>query len=72
MNKMSTLIVSNSNGEETSFEIVDASARGDINTLTVTVDELLDFEANAFVNEIWFRGDSYEIGQLRRFRRNSS
>lgn len=34
------------------------------NGLQIQIDELLDFEANAFVNEIWFRGDSYEIEQL--------
>lgn len=34
------------------------------NGLRIQIDELLDFEANAFVNEIWFRGDGYEIGQL--------
>ena len=32
--------------------------------LQIQIDELLDFEANAFVNEIWFRGDGYEIEQL--------
>ena len=32
--------------------------------LQIQIDELLDFEANAFVNEIWFRGESYEIEQL--------
>ena len=32
--------------------------------LQIQIDELLDFEANAFVNEIWFRGDSYELEQL--------
>lgn len=34
------------------------------NGLSLQIDELLDFEANAFVNEIWFRGDGYEIEQL--------
>lgn len=34
------------------------------NSLNIQIDELLDFEANAFVNEIWFRGDSYELEQL--------
>lgn len=34
------------------------------NGLQIQIDELLDFEANAFVNEIWFRGDGYEIEQL--------
>ena len=34
------------------------------NGLQIQIDELLDFEANAFVNEIWFRGDSYELEQL--------
>ena len=34
------------------------------NGLNIQIDELLDFEANAFVNEIWFRGDSYELEQL--------
>ena len=34
------------------------------NGLRIQIDELLDFEANAFVNEIWFRGDGYEIEQL--------
>ena len=32
--------------------------------LQIQIDELLDFEANAFVNEIWFRGDGYELEQL--------
>ena len=32
--------------------------------LQIQIDELLDFEANAFVNEIWFRGESYELEQL--------
>ena len=32
--------------------------------LSIDIDELLDFEANAFVNEIWFRGDGYELEQL--------
>lgn len=34
------------------------------NSLNIQIDELLDFEANTFVNEIWFRGDSYELEQL--------
>ena len=34
------------------------------NGLQIQIDELLDFEANAFVNEIWFRGESYELEQL--------
>lgn len=34
------------------------------NGLSIQIDELLDFEANAFVNEIWFRGDGYELEQL--------
>ena len=34
------------------------------NGLSLQIDELLDFEANAFVNEIWFRGDGYELEQL--------
>lgn len=34
------------------------------NGLQIQIDELLDFEANAFVNEIWFRGDGYELEQL--------
>lgn len=34
------------------------------NSLNIQIDELLDFEANAFVNEIWFRGESYELEQL--------
>lgn len=34
------------------------------NGLNIQIDELLDFEANTFVNEIWFRGDSYELEQL--------
>lgn len=34
------------------------------NGLQLQIDELLDFEANAFVNEIWYRGDGYEIEQL--------
>ena len=34
------------------------------NGLQIQIDELLDFEANAFVNEIWYRGDGYEIEQL--------
>ena len=34
------------------------------NNLNIQIDELLDFEANAFVNEIWFRGESYELEQL--------
>ena len=34
------------------------------NGLQIQIDELLDFDANAFVNEIWFRGDGYEIEQL--------
>lgn len=32
--------------------------------LSVNIEELLDFEANAFVNEIWYRGDGYELEQL--------
>ena len=32
--------------------------------LQIQIDERLDFEANAFVNEIWFRGESYELEQL--------
>lgn len=32
--------------------------------LSINIDELLDFEANAFVNEIWFRGEGNEIEQL--------
>lgn len=34
------------------------------NGLQIQIDELLDFDANAFVNEIWFRGEGYEIEQL--------
>ena len=34
------------------------------NGLQIQIDELLDFEANVFVNEIWFRGESYELEQL--------
>lgn len=34
------------------------------NGLQIQIDELLDFDANAFVNEIWFRGDGYELEQL--------
>ena len=34
------------------------------NGLQIQIDELLDFEANAFVNEIWFRGEGYELEQL--------
>lgn len=34
------------------------------NGLSLQIDELLDFEANAFVNEIWYRGDGYELEQL--------
>lgn len=34
------------------------------NGLSLQIDELLDFDANAFVNEIWFRGDGYELEQL--------
>ena len=34
------------------------------NGLSIQIDELFDFEANAFVNEIWFRGEGYEIEQL--------
>lgn len=34
------------------------------NGLSIQIDELLDFEANAFVNEIWFRGEGYELEQL--------
>lgn len=32
--------------------------------LSVQIDELFDFETNAFVNEIWFRGEGYELEQL--------
>ena len=32
--------------------------------MQIQIDELLDFEANAFVNEIWFRGEGYELEQL--------
>lgn len=34
------------------------------NGLQIQIDELLDFDANAFVNEIWFRGEGYELEQL--------
>lgn len=34
------------------------------NGLSLQIDELLDFEANAFVNEIWYRGDGHELEQL--------
>lgn len=34
------------------------------NGLQIQIDELFDFEANAFVNEIWFRGEGYELEQL--------
>lgn len=34
------------------------------NGLSLQIDELLDFDANAFVNEIWYRGDGYELEQL--------
>lgn len=34
------------------------------NGLNIQIDELLDFESNAFVNEIWFRGEGYELEQL--------
>ena len=34
------------------------------NGLSIQIDELFDFEANAFVNEIWFRGEGYELEQL--------
>ena len=34
------------------------------NGLQIQIDELLDFEANAFVNEVWYRGDGYELDQL--------
>lgn len=34
------------------------------NSLSIQIDELLDFDANAFVNEIWFRGEGYELEQL--------
>ena len=29
-----------------------------------TINELLDFDSNVAVNKIWFRGESYELGQL--------
>ena len=29
-----------------------------------TVRELMDYKANAFKNQIWYRGDSYELDQL--------
>ena len=32
--------------------------------LSLQIDELFDLETNAFVNEIWYRGDSYELEQL--------
>ena len=32
--------------------------------LSIQIDELFDLETNAFVNEIWYRGDSYELEQL--------
>ena len=34
------------------------------NGLNIQIDELFDFEANAFVNEIWYRGEGYELEQL--------
>lgn len=34
------------------------------NGLQLQIDELLDFDANAFVNEIWYRGEGYELEQL--------
>ena len=36
----------------------------DATGLSIQIDELFDFESNAFVNEIWFRGDGYELEQL--------
>ena len=32
--------------------------------ISAQINELFDFETNAFVNEIWFRGDGYELEQL--------
>lgn len=29
-----------------------------------TIHELMDYEGNAFKNNIWYRGDSYELDQL--------
>lgn len=29
-----------------------------------TINELLDFDSNVAVNKIWYRGESYELGQL--------
>ena len=34
------------------------------NGLIVDINELFDFDGNAFVNEIWYRGDGYELEQL--------
>ena len=34
------------------------------NGLSVNINELFDFDGNAFVNEIWYRGDGYELEQL--------
>ena len=36
----------------------------DATGLSIQIDELFDFESNAFVNEIWYRGDGYELEQL--------
>ena len=32
--------------------------------ISAQINELFNFETNAFVNEIWFRGDGYELEQL--------
>ena len=32
--------------------------------LSVDIEELFDFDGNAFVNQIWYRGDGYELEQL--------
>ena len=34
------------------------------NGLSVDIEELFDFDGNAFVNQIWYRGDGYELEQL--------
>ena len=48
MNRMSTLIVSNSNGEETPFEIVDASARKNINIVKGDINNLISGTKDLF------------------------
>ena len=32
--------------------------------LNIQIDELFDFDSNAFVNELWYRGEAHELEQL--------